>query len=209
MIKNSDKKIIFIISFLAITLLIGVFIFLNLRVINSFGVIHRIGGGFIVKSSVIDCELSSDEFILINGFVVKDFINQSILIKGLSLGNLLFIQSFNDSFNPRINCFEKHVSDIILEPSLNLSIKSNKPFLFNYNISNNQDKRLFYECTLLTDCFVSRKFFTGYLDPGEVELVVFNISCSEGVHESVIKTVFVDELMGYHYINDSLIINSV
>jgi len=203
---SKRSKLVIVISVIALIALI-VLLILNLESINAYGTIKQVGGAFILESEVIDCELNDREFVLLNSFLVSGFVDQKIQVSGLALFDYLTITAFNESYDVKSACFEVHEEDIVPEP-LNYTTPVNVSSFIEYNISNFQDQRLFYECKITTDCDVVRDFYTDYINPGEVHLVHFNITCPEGVHEASIKTVFVDELVNYHTIQDELVITS-
>ena len=154
-----------------------------------------------VIEPIINCELSSRKFSTIN---IQNA-NKS-RIDGISFLNYIFVTSLG-KYNLS-QCFSKHTSDI--KPDIrNFTIIPGKSQLIEYNITNNQDKKLFYECIITTDCTVERKFFTNYLDPGKSEKVYFNITCEEGVHNATIKTTFVDELRNMHITYTNILISAL
>ncbi len=167
---------------------------LFVRLFNGFGVIsdHKL------IINVSDCELTNQELIIINK------VNDRGLFSGLRIFNIGLVLKSNNSFNPLINCFDKHNNDFTINQPLKITI--NESGVITYPIINNQDQRLYYDCRIITDCIVERKIFNGYLDPNSSINVSFIISCPTGNHNSTIKTEFVDELNHHHIITKQLII---
>ena len=201
--KLNKKWLILALALVTIILII----ILNLRIVNVYGTINRVGGAYALEAEVINCEITSESYPIINSYLITQYEDYKLLINGLLLFNYLTVQSINETYDPKIACYEVHKQDINPEP-LNYTVQANKSSLIEYDITNHQDNRLFYECTLTINCTFVRDFFTGYLDPEEVHKVRFNITCSQGVHEASIKTVFADELVNYHTVTDDLIITS-
>jgi hypothetical protein len=158
------------------------------------------------SSSVINCQADERDFILINSYALGN--QTELMIQGLSLGNWLTIINTNNTYDPKIACYAGHEEDVIIE-TINYTINNNEATVIKYNITNYENNRLFYECKFTSDCVIIRDFYTGYLDADEYHEVYFNITCSEGNHNANIKTVFVDELVAYHTIEDNLLINAV
>ncbi len=169
---------------------------LFIRVFNGFGVINN----HKLVINVSDCELTNQQLIIINK------VNDEGLFSGLRIFNIGLVINSNKSFNPSINCFEKHNNDFTINQPLRITI--NNSGVINYTIINNQDQRLYYDCRLTTDCSVERRIFNGYLNPNSSINVSFIISCPKGIHNSTIKTEFVDELNNHHVITKQLIITS-
>lgn len=201
------KKTLIITILTATAALAFILIITNQRSVNAYGIIKQAGNGFVLETEVIDCELKSETFIILNAGVVTNYINKSIQVNGLALMNYLNIALVNESFNLKRDCYAVHEEDVKPAP-LNYQVSAGNPEIIKYNITNNQDQRLFYECRLTTDCNLTRDYFTGYLDPGEYHEAYFNVTCSQGVHNSTVKTVFVDELVNYHTVINEIVITA-
>ncbi|MBD3311928.1 hypothetical protein GF352_00510 [archaeon] len=202
--KRKKKQLIIAILVISIpTIIITIILATNLQVVDAYGTIK----GSSIDVEAMNCELIDKEFIIINSFVINPYQGEKIQVEGLALFNYLTVLALNDTYDPKSACFSVHEEDIVPEP-LDYNVSAGESLMIEYNITNNQDQRLFYECSLTTDCNVTRDFYTDYIEPGEVHLAHFNITCPEGVHESVIETVFVDEFVNYHTVIKNLVITA-
>lgn len=200
---NTTKKIL--ITFIILSVIF--IIILNSRIVNAYGLVKIQGLSYSLDASVIDCEREELKLLIINFPIILNHDNKSILAQGTIIFNTIIINSINDTYNPAIACYEKHESDINPEP-LNYDLKTNETTIIRYNVTNNQDQRLFYECRLLTDCTLERKYYTEYINPGETHDIYFHITCNTGNHNSTIQTIFIDEFSNQHTILQEIIINS-
>jgi len=193
-----------IITIIAIASIITIIIVPNLRIVQAYGLIRQDVNGFIFEAEVVDCEVLREDYFVLNPPENLD----KQLINGLALFNLLTINSVNNTYDPKVACFERHEGDVTLDPG-DYNISAGVTSRFSFDVFNNQDNRLFYEVKLINDCEVARDFFTGYLDPGEAHKVFFDVNCDAGVHNVTLKTVFVDELVAYHTVIDKIKLNVV
>lgn len=202
--KRTKKKLVITILMILIpVIIISIILLFNLKAVDAYGNISR----GIIDVEAMDCELIDKEFIITNYFSVSGYEGEKIQVEGLALFNYLTVTSINDTYDPKTACFSVHEDDIMPEPT-NYTVSAGESLMIKYNITNNQDQRLFYECTITSNCSVIRDFYTDYINPSEVHVAHFNITCPAGIHESTIKTVFVDEFVNYHTVTKEIIINA-
>ncbi len=203
--KSIIKSIIIIVL---ITLLIIIVLPPGGFYIEVYGTVKLRNNTYLMESKYVKCEIDKRVFKLINNTLLHELIDKEVFIIGQLFNDTLQARSVNADYDITAACLISHEEDVVLTPSINYQVTPDEKTGINYDIINNQDQRLFYESTITVDCTVERDYVTGYLNPNEIVLATFELTCPEGEYEASIHTIFIDELGGRHTKDDLITISS-
>jgi hypothetical protein len=192
----------------AILIVIAVILLINLKPVKVYGAINNKGSAYIMRTEVINCQAVNSELGIINPSAARPHNGEETTINGYQLFNTLIITAFNSTYDPKIECFSVHVGDVSLETQ-DQTVNAGNYSLIELRVINKADNRLFHQEKIITDCVVVQDELSGYINPGQTQTVFFNISCSQGLHESTIEFLFVDELTNQHSERNEIIITAV